>query len=261
MSNMQRCEILKYGILQQLLLHEGQNIPLNHWNSLKCVKRLHFVTKFFTHQNPISKFSQDFLSTRCHVPTFFFYIHLKAVATFVCAFLLSAFFCSLYAMALLGSQNSCALLASFLSLLVLVVSLQCHIASSAVLSGMKQDHDHVTHQKPLLQTNQSTCSLFVGAWVLDETETYPLYHSSSCPIIDPEFNCQMYGRPDSGYLRYRWKPLNCELPRYNHQYWTQHHKKWNGFYPSIICQCFWSFGFKIVQCYHVIHIVVLCSLI
>ncbi|XP_047149062.1 protein PMR5-like [Vigna umbellata] len=112
-------------------------------------------------------------------------------------------------MALLGSQNSCALLASFLSFLVLVVSLQCHLASSAVL------HDHVSHQKPLVQTNQSTFSLFVGAWVLDETETYPLYHSSSCPIIDPEFNCQMYGRPDSGYLRYRWKPLNRELPRFN----------------------------------------------
>jgi len=117
-------------------------------------------------------------------------------------------------MALLASQNSSGLLASFLSLLVLAVSLQCHLASSAVLSGTKQHHNHFSHQRPLVQTNQSTCSLFVGAWVRDETETYPLYHSSSCPIIDPEFNCQMYGRPDSGYLRYRWKPLNCELPRY-----------------------------------------------
>ncbi|XP_027938923.1 protein PMR5-like isoform X1 [Vigna unguiculata] len=118
-------------------------------------------------------------------------------------------------MALLGSRNSCALLASFLFLLVLVFSLQCRLASSAVVSGMKQHNDHVSHHTPLVQTNQSTCSLFVGAWVRDETETYPLYHSSSCPIIDPEFNCQMYGRPDSGYLRYRWKPLNCELPRFN----------------------------------------------
>jgi len=119
-------------------------------------------------------------------------------------------------MTLLASQNSTGLLASFFSLLILVLSLQCHVASSAVLSGMKQHHN---------QTDQTTCSLFVGAWVRDETERYPLYHSSSCPVIDPEFNCQMYGRPDSGYLKYRWKPLSCELPRYKQQYWTQHHKK------------------------------------
>ncbi|KAA8543718.1 hypothetical protein F0562_022105 [Nyssa sinensis] len=25
----------------------------------------------------------------------------------------------------------------------------------------------------------------------------------------------MYGRPDSDYLKYRWKPANCELPRFN----------------------------------------------
>ncbi|GJX34700.1 protein PMR5 [Tanacetum coccineum] len=53
----------------------------------------------------------------------------------------------------------------------------------------------------------------MGSWVHDET--YPIYQASSCPLIDPEFNCQMYGRPDSDYLKYRWKPANCELPRFN----------------------------------------------
>ncbi|KAG5122621.1 hypothetical protein JHK84_040961 [Glycine max] len=118
------------------------------------------------------------------------------------------------AMALRCSQNSCGLLALFLSLLVLVVSLQCQVASSAVLLSMKHKHNHVNNQRPMVQkTNQSICSLFEGAWVRDETEGYPLYQSSSCPIIDPEFNCQMYGRPDSDYLKYRWKPVDCELPR------------------------------------------------
>lgn len=64
----------------------------------------------------------------------------------------------------------------------------------------------------MLQANQSSCSLFVGSWVRDDT--YPLY-SSSCPIIDPEFNCQAYGRPDTDYLKYRWKPVNCDPPRFN----------------------------------------------
>ncbi|KAB1225747.1 Protein PMR5 [Morella rubra] len=65
----------------------------------------------------------------------------------------------------------------------------------------------------MILANQSTCALFAGSWVRDDS--YPLYQSSNCPIIDPEFNCQMYGRPDSDYLKYRWQPLNCELPSFN----------------------------------------------
>ncbi|CAI8585863.1 unnamed protein product [Vicia faba] len=102
---------------------------------------------------------------------------------------------------------------SFFSLLF-ILSLQCQKASS-LHHHHHHHHYHFHHQKPILKSNnnQSTCALFVGTWVHDES--YPFYESSSCEIIDPEFNCQMYGRPDSDYLKYRWKPLNCELPRFN----------------------------------------------
>lgn len=63
----------------------------------------------------------------------------------------------------------------------------------------------------MFQTNQTNCALFAGTWVRDDT--YPLYQYANCPIIDAQFNCQMYGRPDSDYLKYRWSPINCELPR------------------------------------------------
>lgn len=58
----------------------------------------------------------------------------------------------------------------------------------------------------------SECNLFIGSWALDPS--YPLYDPSDCPFIDNEFNCQKFGRPDTQYLKYSWKPDSCSIPRY-----------------------------------------------
>ncbi|TQD92138.1 hypothetical protein C1H46_022295 [Malus baccata] len=115
-------------------------------------------------------------------------------------------------MALFCSQSA----ASCLTILCLVL-VQCH---SAIIYSMRNHHHnfHPHRTAPMFQTNQSSCALFAGNWVQDDS--YPMYQSSECPlIIDPEFNCQMYGRPDSDYLKYRWRPLNCELPRSDFAKW------------------------------------------
>ncbi|CAM0955414.1 unnamed protein product [Alopecurus aequalis] len=56
------------------------------------------------------------------------------------------------------------------------------------------------------------CDVFDGAWVPDET--YPLYNSSDCPFAEKGFNCLANGREDTGYLKWRWRPRRCDVPRF-----------------------------------------------
>ncbi|XP_020215473.1 protein trichome birefringence [Cajanus cajan] len=55
------------------------------------------------------------------------------------------------------------------------------------------------------------CDFFDGEWVKDDS--YPLYEPGSCNLIDEQFDCIQNGRPDKEYLKYKWKPNGCSLPR------------------------------------------------
>ncbi|KAG1339081.1 putative Glutamate--cysteine ligase, chloroplastic [Cocos nucifera] len=77
-----------------------------------------------------------------------------------------------------------------------LLALQAFVGSSVVVVGLRRPHG----RRPGFVADQPVCDIFTGSWVMDDS--YPLYQSLDCPIIDAEFNCQLYGRPDTDYLRF-----------------------------------------------------------
>ncbi|KAJ4969154.1 hypothetical protein NE237_015855 [Protea cynaroides] len=75
-------------------------------------------------------------------------------------------------------------------------------------------------QIPLLDTQKteanvtkslSSCDIYDGNWVVDDSP--PAYQPGSCPFVEESFNCFNNGRPDDNFLRYRWQPRQCDLPK------------------------------------------------
>ncbi|KAF6155620.1 hypothetical protein GIB67_034715 [Kingdonia uniflora] len=58
-----------------------------------------------------------------------------------------------------------------------------------------------------------TCDVFNGSWIKDDS--YPLYNGSLCPFTERGFNCIGNGRKDTDYLKWRWKPNNCNIPKFH----------------------------------------------
>ncbi|MQM11404.1 hypothetical protein Taro_044311, partial [Colocasia esculenta] len=68
---------------------------------------------------------------------------------------------------------------------------------------------HPDHSEPRKQAAQE-CNLFKGRWVPNGEAPY--YTNTTCWMIQEHQNCMKYGRPDTEFLKWRWKPDDCELP-------------------------------------------------
>ncbi|KAG2709981.1 hypothetical protein I3760_04G003800 [Carya illinoinensis] len=55
-----------------------------------------------------------------------------------------------------------------------------------------------------------TCDIFSGKWVPFPKGLY--YTNATCKLIIDQQNCMKFGRPDTAFLKWRWKPEECELP-------------------------------------------------
>ncbi|KAE8769691.1 protein trichome birefringence-like 19 [Hordeum vulgare] len=57
------------------------------------------------------------------------------------------------------------------------------------------------------------CDLTRGQWVPDDEPPY--YTNLTCPFIDDLQNCMKFGKPGLDLMHWRWKPDDCDLPRFD----------------------------------------------
>lgn len=80
--------------------------------------------------------------------------------------------------------------------------------SGAVPSSSGQSSNHTDNAQV-----DTGCDLYHGSWFYDTSG--PLYTNNTCPVLTQMQNCQGNGRPDKEYENWRWKPSQCDLPRFD----------------------------------------------
>lgn len=86
-------------------------------------------------------------------------------------------------------------------------------ASADSKSGAKSDISAVPSNASKTGSDDSGCDLDQGSWFYDSLG--PLYTNNTCPVLTQMQNCQGNGRPDKEYENWRWKPSQCDLPRFD----------------------------------------------
>jgi len=111
------------------------------------------------------------------------------------------------------------LLAIFVIIIVLVTPLSYPLFGSSFLlmmSKSKQPNSSNVdsiEKENLPSTSLKNCDIFSGEWVPNPKGPY--YTNKTCWAIHEHQNCMKYGRPDSEFMKWRWKPNECELPIFN----------------------------------------------
>ncbi|CAO2823232.1 unnamed protein product [Amaranthus hypochondriacus] len=81
------------------------------------------------------------------------------------------------------------------------------------INGSISDNGSVLGKVDDVKKWGKTCNFYMGKWVKDDG--YPIYQPGSCPYVDEAYDCQSNGRTDFEYMKWRWKPDDCDLPRFN----------------------------------------------
>ncbi|XP_010254585.1 PREDICTED: protein ALTERED XYLOGLUCAN 4 [Nelumbo nucifera] len=89
-----------------------------------------------------------------------------------------------------------------------------HVPLTQSLPNQVPQNEHiiVSSQAQEERSNETPCDYTDGKWVRDKSG--PLYNGTSCSTIKEGQNCISHGRPDVGFLYWRWKPKRCALPKF-----------------------------------------------
>uniref|UniRef100_A0A251KQV1 Uncharacterized protein n=1 Tax=Manihot esculenta TaxID=3983 RepID=A0A251KQV1_MANES len=87
------------------------------------------------------------------------------------------------------------------------------ISSSDSKSEAKPALSDVSSNATPISSDDSGCDLYHGTWFFDSQG--PSYTNNTCPVLTQMQNCQGNGRPDKDYENWRWKPSECQLPRFD----------------------------------------------
>lgn len=94
--------------------------------------------------------------------------------------------------------------------LQLVKNISTKRPQNLIISYIKNDN-----QDEVSSTSNSpkSCDVFSGEWIPNMEAPY--YTNDSCNVIQEHQNCMKYGRPDTEFMKWKWKPNECELPIFN----------------------------------------------
>ncbi|KAL4352502.1 hypothetical protein GQ457_06G026370 [Hibiscus cannabinus] len=99
------------------------------------------------------------------------------------------------------------------SINVFILTLSLILISSITLSFLRSSRSPL----PLPSIPRSldkTCNVFQGKWV-PYPQGPPYYSNETCRLIIDQQNCIKFGRPDTEFMKWRWKPDDCELPLFD----------------------------------------------
>ncbi|XP_039031312.1 protein trichome birefringence-like 19 [Hibiscus syriacus] len=95
---------------------------------------------------------------------------------------------------------------------VFIFTLSLILISSITLSFLRSSHSHLPISC-IPRISDKTCDVFKGKWV--PYPQGPYYSNETCRLIVDQHNCMKFGRPDTEFMKWRWKPDECQLPLFD----------------------------------------------
>ncbi|KAF8399208.1 hypothetical protein HHK36_015073 [Tetracentron sinense] len=84
---------------------------------------------------------------------------------------------------------------------------------SVLVKNSSQSSSDTADQDLVRARAGKKCDIYSGEWVPNSNAPY--YTNTTCWAIHDHQNCMKYGRPDTEFMKWRWKPDDCELPIFN----------------------------------------------